>query len=89
MRGILAYALSSGLCAASTLAAEPETPNTERRPSDAEIVAACDAAARRGPLSPGDAAFCSEAYERLVARHGGYEAYRASRRSAAEPVSEE
>ena len=53
-----------------------ETPEADER-----IVDVCNRAAASGPLGSGEAALCSEAYERLLEHYGGYSAYAEARRA--------
>lgn len=71
-----AFLLAAG---AALAAGQPEA-----KPAPAEdhrVVADCNAAAARRPLSGGAAARCSAAYERLLAHYGGYAAYVEARRA--------
>jgi hypothetical protein len=64
------------LAASAHAAPEPSPPPAVAQ--DAALVARCNAAAVVRPLTGGAVAQCSEAYERLLAYYGGYQANRAA-----------
>ena len=77
----LAAAIAAFAASAASVQAERAAPVAAPGEADQRLVDRCNAAAADAPLPAALVARCSEAYERLLARHGGYAAYVAARRA--------